>query len=161
MAGGRESPKKKKTGRPGYNFDEYVTQEIKDNIPKWKRQGQTDEWIAKNIGVGYAKLREWKKEFSAFSALFKKGKEDLMLELEETLYSRALGKNVEETETVTDGQGNVISVKSKTKHIWSDSNLQFALSRLDRKKWADAEREEFRKEIELLRLELQANNSKK
>ena len=40
-------------------------EEIKD----WVRNGATDEEVAKRLGVAYSTLREYKTEFSAFSAV--------------------------------------------------------------------------------------------
>ena len=123
-------------GRPKISYKNTITKDVKEAIPKWKRQGQTDEWIAKKIGVGKDKIKEWKKEFPAFSALFKKGKDDLLLELEETLYTRAKGHYVEDEEITYNPDGSEVR-KTKKKFIWSDSNLQFALKKLDPDKWGD------------------------
>ena len=132
----RDGTVKKKTGRPKITYKSVVTKEVKEMIPKWKRQGQTDEWIAKKIGVGKLKLIEWKKEFPNFANLFKKGKADLLLELEETLYTRAKGHYVEDEEITYNSDGSEVR-KTKKKFIWSDSNLQFALKKLDPDKWGD------------------------
>ena len=44
-------------------------------IEAWKRDGLTDEQIAKNLGIAYSSFREYKNKYSAFSAVLKKGKE--------------------------------------------------------------------------------------
>ena len=122
-------------GRPSLKYEEIVTDEIKGMIPKWKRQGQTDEWIAKKIGVSKYKIQEWKKEFSSFSSLFKKGKDDLLLELEETLYTRAKGTYIQEEEIVESPTGT--TTKFKKRYVWSDKCLEMALKKLDPDKWGD------------------------
>jgi len=124
-----------------YNYNEYITQEIKEEIPKWKRQGQTDRWIAKKLGIGITKLGEWRKEKPELAELFKKGREDLLLDLEETLYTRAKGYTRSNKEYQLDEKGRVIksSIKVKETFIWSDSCLMMALRKLDPKKWGEKE----------------------
>ena len=122
-----------------YIFEEFVTDEIKELIPQWKRQGQKDEWIAKQIGIGITKLKDWKNEFPSFEALFKKGKAQLMLELEETLYTRAKGYTKSLREYRLDNNGKIIpqSIRIKETYIWSDKCLEMALRKLAPDKWGD------------------------
>lgn len=122
-------------------YGEYVTKEVLENIPKWKRQGQKDTWIAKKIGIGITTLKKWKKNNASFASVFKKGTEDLLMELEETLYTRAKGSFIRDKEYMLDKNGKVIkdTIKVKEKFIWSDSNLQFALKKLNPERWGDNE----------------------
>ena len=58
----------------------------------------TDEQIAKNLGIAYSTLREYREKYSALSAALKRGKEVVDREVENALLKRALGYNyVEET----------------------------------------------------------------
>lgn len=123
------------------HYKDYVKDEHFELIPKWKRQGQKDDWIAKKLGIGITKLKDWKNEYPSFKALFKNGTADLLLELEETLYTRARGTYVDDSDIVVkkNAKGEIIETiqRKKKKFIWSDSNLQFALRKLDPKKWGD------------------------
>nr|WLJ25667.1 MAG: terminase small subunit [Staphylococcus phage HS06] len=93
-------------------------------VEGWKRDGLTDEQIAKNLGVAYSTLRTWTPDkYPAFSAAIKKGKEVSDYELENALHKRATGYYYEE-ETVTNA-GKVVKVK-KYEHA-NPTSLIFAL----------------------------------
>lgn len=57
----------------------------------WARDGLSDEQIAKNIGITRSTLSEWKKKYSDISDALKKGKEVSDIEVENSLFKRALG----------------------------------------------------------------------
>lgn len=59
----------------------------------WARDGLTDEQIAKNMGISYSTLKEWKNKYSAISATLKKGKEVVDYEVENALLNAALAGN--------------------------------------------------------------------
>lgn len=87
-------------------FKEWLEEEKLALITGWARAGLTDEQIAKNMGIAYSTLREWKKKFSAISAALKKGKEVVDFEVENAMYKSAVGYYVEEEKTfvtVVDG----------------------------------------------------------
>ncbi len=65
-------------------------EEIKD----WVRNGATDEEVAKRLGIAYSTFKEYKNEFSAFSAILKEGKEIVDARVENALFERALGGKV-------------------------------------------------------------------
>ncbi|AJA42514.1 transposase/terminase small subunit (endogenous virus) [Clostridium phage phiCT453A] len=65
-------------------------------VEGWARNGLTDEQIAKNLGIGYSTLKEYKKKYPAFLAALKKGKEVIDFEVENALLKRALGYEYEE-----------------------------------------------------------------
>ena len=65
-------------------------------IEAWKRDGLTDEQIAKNLGIAYSTFREYKNKYSAFSAVLKKGKEIADIEVENALFKRAIGYKYKE-----------------------------------------------------------------
>lgn len=64
-------------------------EEIKD----WVRNGATDEEVAKRLGVAYSTLREYKTEFSAFSAVLKETKDIVDAQVENALLQNALKGN--------------------------------------------------------------------
>lgn len=57
----------------------------------WARDGLTDEQIAKNMGISYSTLKDWKNKYPAISATLKKGKEVVDTEVENALLQKALG----------------------------------------------------------------------
>ncbi|MEJ7466950.1 helix-turn-helix domain-containing protein, partial [Staphylococcus warneri] len=72
----------------------YEKLDIKDKlglVEGWKRDGLTDEQIAKNLGVSKHSLIKWKKEKPDFLNAIKKGKEVSDYELENALHKRATG----------------------------------------------------------------------
>lgn len=60
-------------------------------VEGWARDGLTDEQIAKNLGIAYSTLREYKDKYSALSAALKRGKEVVDTEVENALLKKALG----------------------------------------------------------------------
>ena len=109
-------------------------------IPIWKRQGMTDEQIAVKLGIDGATLYDYKNKHPEFSECFKTGRAELMEDLEETLFTRAKGKEYEEIKTYIEHDSNGKEKKrvEKTKKtIHSDACLIFALKNLDRNKWRD------------------------
>lgn len=67
---------------------------VKDRLIEvegWARDGLTDEQIAKNLGIAYSTLREYREKYSALSAALKRGKEVVDREVENALLKKALG----------------------------------------------------------------------
>ena len=94
-----------------------------DLVEGWKRDGLTDDQVAKNLGVSKNTLIKWKREEVNFMNAIKKGKEVSDYELENALHKRATGYYYEE-ETVTN-QGEVVTVR-KYEHA-NPTSLIFAL----------------------------------
>lgn len=65
-----------------------------EEIQDWVRNGATDEEIAKRLGIAYSTLREYKNEFSAFSAVLKGTKEFVDAQVENALLQSALKGNI-------------------------------------------------------------------
>lgn len=115
-------------------------------VEGWKRDGLTDEQIAKNIGVSKHTLIKWKKNIPDFLDAIKKGKEVSDYELENALHKRAIGYYYEE-ETVTN-KGDVVKIK-KYEHA-NPTSLIFALkNRLPHKYRDKIEQEITQKNIEI------------
>jgi hypothetical protein len=72
-------------------YQEWLTPEGLLKIEGWARDGLTDEQIAKNMGIAYSTLKNWKDDHLAILAALKKGKEVVDREVENALYERALG----------------------------------------------------------------------
>lgn len=66
-------------------------------IQGWARDGLSDEQIAHNMGIAYSTLREWKKKYSALSAVLKKTKDVVDKEVENALRKTSEGFYAEET----------------------------------------------------------------
>jgi len=127
----------------------YEKLDVKSKLPLvegWKRDGLTDEQIARNFGVNIKTLMKWKDEKKEFMEAIKKGKEVSDYELENSLHKRAVGYYYEE-ETVTNA-GEVVTVK-KYEHA-NPTSLIFALkNRLPNKYRDKVEQEITQRNIEI------------
>lgn len=94
-------------------YTEWLTEEGLIQIEGWARDGLIDEQIAQNMGISYSTFKEWKKKFSDFSAVLKRGKEVVDRQVENALLKTAIGYVYEE-ETVTNA-GDVVVVKKYSK----------------------------------------------
>lgn len=61
----------------------------------WARNGLTNDQIAKNIGVNPKTIYDWMNKEPKIKQALKKGKEVVDLEVENALYKKAIGYNVE------------------------------------------------------------------
>lgn len=115
-------------------------------VEGWKRDGLTDEQIARNLGVSKHTLIKWKKNIPDFLDAIKKGKEVSDYELENALHKRAVGYYYEE-ETVTN-KAEVVKIK-KYEHA-NPTSLIFALkNRLPHKYRDKVEQEITNRNIEI------------
>lgn len=115
-------------------------------VEGWKRDGLTDEQIARNLGVSKHTLIKWKKNIPDFLDAIKKGKEVSDYKLENALHKRAVGYYYEE-ETVTN-KGEVVKIK-KYEHA-NPTSLIFALkNRLPHKYRDKVEQEITNRNIEI------------
>lgn len=92
-------------------------------IEDWVRNGATDEEVAKRLGIAYSTLREYKDEFSAFSAALKRGKDYVDAEVENALLKRALGYSYDEV-TQELKEGKLVTTKTVTKQVVPDVTAQ-------------------------------------
>ena len=72
-------------------YDEWLTEEGLLKISAWARDTLTEKQIAEKMGIAYSTLREWKNKFPALSAAIKKNKELVDIEVENSLYKKAIG----------------------------------------------------------------------
>lgn len=106
-------------------------------IEDWVRNGATDEEVAKRLGIAYSTLREYKNEFSAFSAVLKKSKEYVDAQVENALLKRALGYDFQEI-TKEFKNGELVPTKIVKKHIAPDIKAQiFWLKNRRPEQWSD------------------------
>ena len=118
-------------------YTEWITEEGLLKIEGWARDGLTDKQIAENMGVAERTFTDWKKKFSAISAVLKKGKEVIDRQVENALLKRALGYEcVETTKELTD-LGLTVT-KQVTKQVAPDTTAQiFWLKNRKPKEWRD------------------------
>lgn len=118
-------------------------------IEGWARDGLIDKQIAKNLGVAYSTFRLYVKEYSALSAILKRGKEVVDREVENALLKSAKGYHYTE-ETVTN-QGNVVEVKK-----WEKANTTAQIFWLKNRKpaeWRDKKDVEHSGDIQINKLD--------
>lgn len=114
-------------------YTEWLTDEGLLKVEGWARDGLVDEQIASNMGISYSTFKEWKKKFSDFSAILKRGKEVVDRQVENALLKTAVGYVYEE-ETVTN-TGEVVTVKKFSK---PNTTAQiFWLKNRKRGQWTD------------------------
>ena len=124
-------------------YEKWLTPEGLALIEGWKRNGLSDEQVAKNIGCAYSTLREWAERFPALSAALKKGREVIIAEVENALVKRALGYSyTEETQELRfnrqTGQHELVTVKRLEKQIPPDVGaIAFYLKNVAPDKWRD------------------------
>lgn len=111
-----------------------------DKIPQWRRNGMLEEEIAQKLGIGYSTLSLYKEMHIELLEALKTGKAELIEKLKESLFTRAMGVEVEETKTIIekDERGKDKKRVEKTKKIVaSDTCLIFALKNLDPENFRD------------------------
>lgn len=115
------------------------------------RDGDSQKLACKKVGIGDSTFHDWIKAKPEFSQRVKKAKEEFQAtitgKLEATLWKRAMGYEVTETETEyvsdVDGSPKIKSQKSKVKHIQPDTGaLIFALTNVAHDKWKNRQRVE-------------------
>lgn len=84
-------------------------------IQGWRRDGLSDEQIAKNIGINRTTLYDWINKYSDIANAYKKGTEVSTYEIENALYKSALGHFVEEVEIV-ETENDLGTTTTKKKH---------------------------------------------
>jgi|LSQX01.3.fsa_nt_gb transcriptional regulator with XRE-family HTH domain len=120
-------------------YDTHVVPYL-DRIPAWRKQGLTEKQVAERLGVGYSTLSVYKNKNVELLEALKKGKEELIEELEDSLYRRAMGFEYEEVDTYIEEFGDVQKVKTKIMKrvaLPDTGALAFALKNLAPDKWRD------------------------
>lgn len=125
--------------------------EIVQRICNYIRDGDTQKVAAERAGIREGTFYEWMNTKDEFSEAVKKAHEDfhetIVAKLEATLYRKAQGYEVTETDTEyvngKDGKPIIKSQKKKIKHIQPDTGaLIFALTNLAPDKWKNKQKQE-------------------
>lgn len=99
----------------------------------WARDGDTDENIAKKIGISPSTLSNWKKSHPEFAKALRRSRMLVDIDVENALYNRAMGTTI--TETVTDDEGRT---KTITKQLPPDvTAMIFWLKNRKPNEWKD------------------------
>lgn len=118
-------------------------------ICNYIREGDSQKLACKKVGIGDSTFHDWMKAKPEFSERIKKAKKEFLEtitgKLEATLWKRAMGYEVTETDTeyVSDANGNpkIKSQKTKVKHIQPDTGaLIFALTNVAPEKWVNKQK---------------------
>lgn len=124
---------------------------IVDTICSYIRSGDSQKLACKKAGIGDSTFHEWIHKKKGFSDKIQRAKDEfqdtITGKLEATLWKRAMGYEVTETDTeyVTDANGNkkIKSQKTKIKHIQPDTGaLIFALTNVAPDKWVNKQKVE-------------------
>lgn len=107
-------------------YEKWLKEENLLLLEGWARDGLTDEQIAKNMGVSYSTLKDWKNKYSAILAALKKGKVVVDYEVENALLSSALEGNT---------TAQIFWLKNRRPDKWRDKQKEetdkTALDKLD------------------------------
>lgn len=107
-------------------YEKWLKKENLLLLEGWARDGLIDEQIAKNMGVSYSTLKDWKNKYSAILAALKKGKEVVDYEVENALLSSALEGNT---------TAQIFWLKNRRPDKWRDKQKEetdkTALDKLD------------------------------
>lgn len=104
----------------------------------WARDGDTEEIIAKKLGIGRSTLTRWKHDYPQFAEALRKGKEVIDREVENSLLKAALGYEYEE-QAVTN-KGEVVTIR-KYQHP-NTTAMIFWLKNRKPQEWRDKQQVE-------------------
>lgn len=107
-----QEKKTNKGGRPKFE----ITEDVLNDVQRYAREGLWDKQIADKLKICYATLKVKKKQFSAFSASIKKGRDERIVEVENTLFKDAT------TPGMTTAQ--IFFLKKCCKEKWGDDPIE-------------------------------------
>lgn len=127
-----KSAKKKPKGRPSKYNATWAPLMAK----RFATLGMNERDIAKEMGIAESTLNKWKKDHPEFAKELKKGKEEPIHIVENSLYKNAQGYYVEEKKEVFDGDGNLKYYEVYTKWMRPDNgSMAFYLTNKDGENW--------------------------
>ena len=118
--------------------------DVKDDIISYIREGDSNILACKKVGISKSTFYEWLESYPDFSDSLKKARkefrETILKKLEQSLWKRAAGYEVEEVKneyrTLRDGGEVLVKSSKTTKYFPPDTSaLIFALTNLDSDKW--------------------------
>lgn len=118
--------------------------DVKDDIISCIREGDSNILACKKVGISKSTFYEWLESYPDFSDSLKKARkefrETIVQTLEQSLWKRAAGYEVEEVKneyrTLKDGSKVLVKSSKITKHFPPDTGaLIFALTNLDPENW--------------------------
>lgn len=118
--------------------------DVKDDIISCIREGDSNILACKKVGISKSTFYEWLESYPDFSASLKKARkefrETIVQTLEQSLWKRAAGYEIEESKneyrTLKDGGEVLVKSSKTTKHFPPDTGaLIFALTNLDPENW--------------------------
>ncbi len=92
-------------------------------VERWKRNGASEEEIAKRLGIAYSTFNLCKQK-SELSEVLKKGKEIVDSEVENALLTRALGYEYDEVTKERNSEGELVVTKTVKKQVVPDTTAQ-------------------------------------
>ena len=105
------------------------------------RTGATDEEIAREFGISVRQLYRWYRSYYELCQAKKEGKEYADCQVEDGLFRRALGYEIDEAEVVASKDGKPSRVKKTKRHIPPDvTACIFWLKNRKPQKWRDMRR---------------------
>lgn len=111
-----------------------------ERIPKWRRDGLTEEQICKKLDVGVSNFNRYKGQYEELREALKRGREELIEELEDSLYKRAMGFEYDEVEQWIEmyaGQERKKVRKLRKVALPDTGAIAFALKNLATDKWRE------------------------
>ena len=122
-------------------YKNWITKEGLTQIEAWARDGLTNIQIAHNIGIRENTFYSWINRFPELEEALREGKEVVDIQVENALYKRALGYEIEETKTYMKDNGNGTQskhIEKVKKHIAGDTTAMiFWLKNRKPKEWRD------------------------
>lgn len=107
-------------------------------IKRWRRNGASEEEIAKRLGIAYSTFNLYKSRKSELSEALKKGAEIVDTEVENALLKRALGYDYDETTRERNENGDLVVTKVVHKQVVPDVTAQiYWLKNRCSDKWRD------------------------
>lgn len=118
--------------------------DVKDDIISYIREGDSNILACKKVGISKSTFYEWLESYPDFSDSLKKARkefrETIVQTLEQSLWKRAAGFEIEESKNeyraLKDGSKVLVKSSKITKHFPPDTGaLIFALTNLDPENW--------------------------
>lgn len=123
-------------------YAEWLTEEKLKLLQEWGKNGLTNSQIAKNMGVSERTLYSWLKRYEVLSNNLNNGKALADREIENSLYKRALGYEIQEEKITIEELNGVVKKKKQIikKHVPGNVTAQiFWLKNRKSKEWRNNE----------------------